>query len=149
MSDNSYFDNLKESSELEDKLLNDHIEDARKLLQSYNLKVNDNNDILIEKDKNIRILFSDILINLRNQINNINILNDVIYTNNLDIKKLSEGVKPYLYSDCKSSTDIFNKMLLFSNKNVSEIENIVININNIEKDICILRRNYEYIISKI
>ena len=149
MSDNIYLDNLKEVSEFENQILDKHIDDARNLLKSYNSKINDNNENFLDKDKNIRVMFSDILITLRNQINNINILNDIITINNSDIKKLSEGIKPYKYTDCKTSTDIFDKMFSINTKNVNEINDISNNITYIEKNINILRRNYEDIISKV
>lgn len=151
MEQKSLIDDLPKEQlfELEDKSLTNHIDNVRKMLQQNNTIINDNPGEVIENDKKIRILLSEIIINLNNKQNNLNILADNLYINHLQCEELSSGIKPYIFQEYNTSTEIFKKYSNFFNEYNLKINELIFLANTIEKDVTIVRRLYETIIQNV
>lgn len=145
----SYIDNLEKVPDLEDPKLVKHIDEIRSLFNKYNLNINNNPQEVIDNDKSIRTDLSNMIIDFRKQIETIKLINDQIYTYKTDTLTLSNGIKPYMYIECDTATDIFKKISFFLNNTSEEIEEYIKNIEKMECEITKIRRLYESILSNI
>lgn len=136
-------------TELEDHKLTKHIDDLRDLFMKYKVKVNIDPYEVINNDKAIRVSMSDIIIDIKQQYLDIKHIADHLYIHSLNAKQLSEGNKPYIYQDCKTSKEIFNKMSSIFEENTKKTEDIGYNIEEIEHKLIKMRRLYESILSNI
>lgn len=140
----SFIDNLEE----DDVRLNDHIDEVRSLMTKYNMMANEDPITVINNDKTLRILFSEIILTIKQQYNDMRQITDELFVYTENAKTLSEGKKPYLFSDCEKSTDIFKKMNSLLDNTNKKAEEITYNIEDIEKSLIKIRRLYESIIVK-
>ena len=92
--------NVENITELEDNNLTKHIDDLRDLFIKYKVKVNTDPYEVINNDKAIRVIMSDIIIDIKQQYLDIKHIADHLYVHSLNTKQLSEGVKPYIYQEC-------------------------------------------------
>lgn len=136
-------------SELEDVKLTKHIDDLRNLFMKYKVKINDDPFEVINNDKSIRVALSEIIIDIKQQYLDIKHIADHLYIHSLNTKELSEGNKPYIYKDCTTSKEIFNKMSILFEENYRKTEDIGYNIEEIEHKLIKSRRLYESILSSI
>lgn len=151
----SFIDNFNASNsgetitELEDHNLTKHIDELRDLFMKYKVKVNIDPYEVINNDKTIRVALSDIIIDIKKQYIDIKHVADYLYVHSLNAKQLSEGTKPYIYQECKTSSEIFNKMSQVFEENTKQIEDIGYNIEEIEHKLIKIRRLYESILSNV
>lgn len=152
----SFIDNISTENissenitELEDHNLTKHIDDLRDLFMKYKVKVNMDPYEVINADKNIRVSLSDIIIDIKQQYLDIKHVADHLYIQSLNAKELSEGVKPYLYKECKTSSEIFNKMSGIFEENTKKTEDIGYNIEEIEHKLLKIRRLYETVLTNV
>jgi hypothetical protein len=136
-------------SDLEDKKLTQHIDEVRKLLNKYNKETNDDPLVVIENDKKIRILLSEAIIELKNNQNDLHILNDTFYTQFNNFSNLHKGIKPYAYQDCKTSSEIFDKLSKEFEYYNNKTEQLIFLSESVEKNITTMRRLYESIIRNV
>jgi len=136
-------------NELEDHKLTKHIDDLRDLFIKYKVKINDNPFDIINNDKSIRISLSEIIISIKQQYLDIKHIADHLYIHSLNTKQLSEGNKPYIYNECTTSKEIFNKMSILLEENTKKTEDIGYNIEEIEHKLIKMRRLYESILTNI
>ncbi len=136
-------------NDLEDHKLTKHIDDLRDLFMKYKVKINTDPFEVIDNDKIIRTILSDIIINIKQQYIDIKHISDHLYIHSLNAKQLSEGVKPYIYQECKTSTEIFNKMSKLFDENNKSVDDIGYNIEEIEHKLIKMRRLYELILTNI
>lgn len=136
-------------NDLEDQKLTKHIDDLRDLFIKYKVKINSDPFEIINNDKTIRIILSDIIINIKQQYIDIKHIADHLYIHSLNAKQLSENTKPYIYMECKTSTEIFNKMSTLFDENHKVIEDIGYNIEEIENKLIKMRRLYESILTNV
>jgi hypothetical protein len=141
--------NIESITELEDENLTKHIDDLRDLFMKYKTKINNDPFEVLENDKNIRIGFSNIIVDIKQQYLDIKHIADHLYIHSLNTKQLSEGEKPYIYKECNTSKEIFDKMSTLFNENYKTIENIGYNVEEIEHNLIKIRRLYESIITNV
>jgi hypothetical protein len=142
MSD-SFIDDLEQ----EDTRLHEHISKIRSSVQK--LKPNEDPMVIINNDKALRILFSETILDIKRQYNDIKQIADELFSYTENTKILSEGKKPYLFSDCERSTDVFSKMNVLLDNTNKKAEEISYNIEDIEKSLVKIRRLYESIIVNV
>lgn len=136
-------------SELEDHKLTKHIDDLRDVFMKHKVKVNTDPYEVINNDKSIRVAMSDIIIDIKQQYLDIKHIADHLYIHSLNAKQLSEGNKPYIYQECKTSTEIFSKMSTVFEENTKKTEDIGYNIEEIEHKLIKMRRLYESILTNV
>ncbi len=141
--------NAENINELEDHKLTKHIDDLRDLFMKFKVKVNTDPFEVINNDKAIRVSLSEIIIDIKQQYLDIKHIADHLYIHSLNAKQLSEGVKPYVYQDCNTSKEIFNKMSSTFEENTKKVEDIGYNIEEIEHKLIKMRRLYESILTNI
>lgn len=136
-------------NELEDSKLTKHIDDLRDLFIKYKVKINDDPFEVINNDKTIRVVLSEIIIDIKQQYVDIKHIADHLYIHSLNAKQLSEGNKPYIYQECTTSKEIFNKMSNIFEENTKKAEDIGYNIEEIEHKLIKMRRLYESILTNV
>lgn len=136
-------------AELEDHKLTKHIDDLRDLFMKYKVRVNNDPFEVINNDKAIRVSLSEIIIDIKQQYLDIKHISDHLYIHSLNAKQLSEGNKPYIYQECNTSKEIFNKMSSIFEENTKKAEDIGYNIEEIEHKLIKMRRLYESILSNV
>lgn len=142
---NQSIDNI----DLENQVLQTHIDDVRNLLKKYNLSPNDDPHEVINNNQVIKQTLSEVILDINHQSNDLRIISDNLFSFTNNVKSLSNGVKPYCYNNCNSSTDIFKKISNdFSEYNL-QIEHVIFKIEEIEKNIGKIRRLYDNIIHNI
>lgn len=140
---------IENVGDLEDHNLTKHIDDLRNLFKKYNVSINNDPFEVINNDKTIRVLLSDIIIDIKQQYADIKFIADHLYIHSLNAKQLSEGKKPYIYQDCNTSTEIFGKMVSQFEENNKKTEDIGYNIEEIEHKLIRMRRLYESILTNV
>jgi hypothetical protein len=147
----SFLDNIKPKNNVpeivDDIKLAEHIDEARILYDKT--KKNNNTCDINESDKQIKIIFSELIINIRDIYQSSDILSNNLYIHYLDSKSLSDNKKPYAYSDCTNATEIFNKLSEKIEKNHLEVEQILAKLNIMETDLIKIRRIYNSIINNM
>lgn len=136
-------------TELEDKNLTKHIDDLRNLFLKHKIKINPDPFEVINNDKVMRVMLSEVIIDIKKQYIDIKHIADHLYIHSLNAKELSEGNKPYIYQECNTSKEIFNKMSGLFEENNKNIEEIGYNIEEIEHKMIRMRRLYESILTNI
>lgn len=136
-------------TELEDHKLTKHIDDLRDLFIKYKVKINDDPFEVIGNDKVIRVALSEIIIDIKQQYLDIKHIADHLYIHSLNAKQLSEGSKPYIYQECHTSKEIFNKMSSIFEENTKKTEEVGYNIEEIEHKLVKVRRLYESILTNV
>lgn len=136
-------------TELEDHKLTNHIDNLRDLFMKHKVKVNDDPFEVINNDKTIRVSLSEIIIDIKQQYLDIKHIADHLYIHSLNAKQLSEGNKPYIYQECSTSKEIFNKMATIFEENTKKTEDIGYNIEEIEHKLIKIRRLYESILTNV
>jgi hypothetical protein len=146
----SEIDNNNENTIIEENIiLHDHIDDARSLLKKFNTIVNEDPIIVVDNDKKIRIMLSEIILTLNEQIKDLRLISEDLYVYTNSTKQLSDKIKPYCYRECSTSLEIFKKMSIMAENQSMSTEQVIINLEDIEKNINNLRRLYESIICNI
>jgi len=115
----------------------------------YKVKINKDPYEVINNDKEIRVMLSDIIIDIKQQYIDIKHIAEYLYIHSLNAKQLSEGDKPYIYQECTKSSDIFNKMSTIFEEHNKNIEEIGYNIEEIEHKLIKMRRLYESILVNV
>jgi hypothetical protein len=136
-------------TDLEDPTLTKHMDNLRDIFLKYKVKVNPNPLDIVNNDKNIRVLLSEIIIELKEQYLDIRHIADHLYIHTINAKQLSEGTRPYIYQECKTSSEIFNKMSNIMSENNKKLEEISYNVEEIDHKIVKMRRLYESILSNV
>lgn len=136
-------------TDLEDPRLTKHIDELRELFHKYRVKLNNDPLEVINNDKNIRVILSEIIIEIKQYYLDIKHITDHLYIHTINTKQLSEGTKPYIYQECKSSSEIFNKMSNILDENAKKVEEISYGIEEIEHKLVKMRRLYESILGNI
>lgn len=136
-------------NELEDQKLTKHIDDLRDLFMKYKVKINTDPFEVINNDKAMRVCLSEIIIDIKQQYLDIKHIADHLYIHSLNANQLSEGTKPYIYQECNTSKEIFNKMALIFEENNKKTEDIGYNIEEIEHKLIKMRRLYESILTNV
>jgi hypothetical protein len=139
------YSNKKE--ELEDVNLTSHMDSVRELLKKYNTVIDKSPEDILEFDKKIRIEFSDMIINIKEQLNDLIVISDNINIISNHTNELSNGIKPYYYSECSTSKEIFLKINTESCKLQKLLCEIISRSTEFDKKINIIRRMYESIYS--
>lgn len=140
--DNIFKGNTNDIDEVDDIKLNTHIDTVRK-----NIKINQDLVDLDMKDRESRTMLSNMIINSREHFQSLRLLSDQLYNQFVDCESLSKNTIPYNYSDCTTSTEIFDKMKTKYERLYLELELNIKEIESLECNIVKLRRNYESIIS--
>lgn len=141
--------NAESINDLEDHKLTKHIDDLRNLFMKYKVKINSDPFEVINNDKAIRVSLSEIIIDIKQQYLDIKHIADYLYVHSLNAKQLSEGNKPYIYQECSTSTEIFNKMSNIFEEHNKKVEDIGYNIEEIEHKLIKMRRLYESILTNV
>lgn len=136
-------------TDLEDPRLTQHIDELRDLFLKYKVQLNTDPLEVINNDKNIRIMLSEIIIEIKQYYLDIKHITDHLYIHTINTKQLSEGIKPYIYQECKTSSEIFSKLSNILNENTKKVEEISYGIEEIEHRLVKMRRLYESILSNI
>lgn len=134
---------------LEDPRLTKHIDELRDLFLKYRVSLNTNPLEVINNDKNIRVMLSEIIIEIRQHYSDIRHISDLLSIHTINTKQLAEGNKPYSYQECKTASEIFNKMSNVLNENAKKAEEVSYGIEEIEHKLVKMRRLYESILGNI
>jgi hypothetical protein len=102
--------------------------------------------MVINNDRGIRIMMSEIILEIKQLQNDLRIVTDNIYIISTHSSQLSTGVKPHIYKDCINASDIFKKMSSEFEDLHMKSEQINLISENIEKQLTRLRRLYESVI---
>jgi len=148
---NSYIDNIptEKLTELEDEKLTTHIDEVRSLLKQYDITTEEDPIMVINNDKKARIMFSELILEIRQQQNDLRTLSDNLYVMMNNAKELSKGTKPFKYKDTQYSTDIFSKMHLEIEEFNHKSEHIILMSEEVEKKLILIRRLYESLVKNI
>ena len=138
---------IKEPEVADDPKLIEHIDDARNLLKNHNLINNTDPFQVIKYNEQIKVMFSESVVNIREIIQKVNLLADYNYVFGLNTQTLSNGNKPYNYDKCNTTLDIFKKMSDESNNHGCDIGVIEAELKEIEKNMINIRRLYELILN--
>jgi hypothetical protein len=144
----TFVDNIstEQLAELEDVKLTTHVDKVRNLMKRYNTDINDDPIMVINNDRGIRIMMSEIILEIKQLQNDLRIVTDNIYIISTHSSQLSTGVKPHIYKDCINASDIFKKMSSEFEDLHMKSEQINLISENIEKQLTRLRRLYESVI---
>lgn len=150
-SSSTFVDNISTEPlpELEDKKLTSHIDELRNLLNQFNLTSEEDPIKVIDSDKQLRIILSELILEIRQQQNDLQILKDNLYVLSNNTEELSNGNKPIKYKQIIYSSEIFGKIHTELEDMYKMSEHVIFLSDNIEKKLLLGRRLYESIVKKI
>lgn len=136
------------ANEKDDEKLRKHIDSCRTIFKSSGINVNEQ-ELLISA-KEVKIKFSSVIIEMKEQKEFISNLSNKFYNKHLECNGLSTtGEIPWIYSECKNSKEIFKKMAKENEDLHLELETKLLELENLEKTIVLLRRKFETILENI
>jgi hypothetical protein len=145
--DQPTFTTLEEVDNLidNDDLVN-HMNNNRTIVNELNTNSESAN---IDDNRLITINFSEMIINFREQNNNLSIIIDYIHLYTESMKKLSQYETPYMFKDCKNNIDVYKKLISIYDNILIELETIKVNSNETELKLSNVRKIYDNLFSRL